>query len=187
MVKCQSPRKIIQENWQTIPSGLRMAGMPSHTGKDTLMSPPLSKKLKILFLSVGLIFLGTVLALEFQASSPKGKLEGGTLQKAEKSLDTRMGEKIHALNMTLKEQDHLPRDLFVSHEVRYEGQVFQATVDSEWATLPKRIKGQILKTILENYRNSRQQRMKETGEPTIIFLEGEKKVAVHTVLEDIIH
>jgi hypothetical protein len=149
--------------------------------------PPLSKALKVLFLSVGLIFLGTVLVLEFQASSPKGRIEGGTLQKAEKSLDNRMGEKIHALNMTLKEQEHLPKDLFISHQVRYEGQVFQATVDSEWDTLPKRIKGQILKTILENYRSSRQQRLKETGEPTIIFVEGNKKVAVHTILEDIIH
>lgn len=151
------------------------------------MSPPLSRKLKVLFLSVGLIFLGTVLVLELQASSPKGKLEGGSLQKAEESLDNRMGEKIHALNMTLKDQDHLKKDLFISHQVRYEGQVFQATVDSEWDTLSKRVKGQLLKTILENYRSSRQQRLKEPGEPTIIFIEGKKKVAVHTILEDILH
>lgn len=149
--------------------------------------PPLSKKVQIFFLSFGLFFLGTVLVLEFQASSPKGKLEGGTLQKAEESLDKRMGEKMHALNMTLKEQDHLPADLFTAHQVLYEGQVFRATVNPEWNTLSRREKQQILKTILESYRNSRQQRLKETGEPTVVFVEGDRKVAVHTVLEDIIH
>lgn len=97
-----------------------------------------------------------------------------------------MQQKIEALNHLLTSQNGLKGPLFLSGSVRYEGQVYQATVSSEWDTLPLRTKKLVLKTVLENYRNSRQQRLKQPGEPTIIFRENDKKVAVHTILEDII-
>jgi hypothetical protein len=145
------------------------------------------RTMKILFLSIGLIVLGSILFIEFEASAPKPRIEGGSLTKALDSLDERMKQKIHALNQTLMEKEGVKKPLFSGQSIRFEGQVFEANVTDAWDQLSKRQKELVLKVILENYRNSRQQRLKEYNEPTIIFVEDGRKVAVHTVLEDIIH
>ncbi len=145
------------------------------------------RMMKVLFLTIGLVVLGSILLIEFQASAPKPRIEGGSLSKALDSLDERMKEKIQALNKTLTEKEGLSKPLFSGQSIRFEGQVFEATVTDAWDRLPRRQKEMVLKVILENYRNSRQQRLKENNEPTIIFIENGRKVAVHTVLEDIIH
>ena len=145
------------------------------------------RMMKVLFLTIGLVVLGSILLIEFQASAPKPRIEGGSLSKALDSLDERMKQKIQALNRTLMEKEGLAKPLFSGQSIRFEGQVFQATVTDAWDRLPRRQKEIVLKVVLENYRNSRQQRLKENNEPTIIFIENGRKVAVHTVLEDIIH
>ena len=150
------------------------------------MERSLSKSIRIFFLATGLVVLSSILIIAFRVSGPHTKLEGDSLPKAIASLQGRMQQKIEALNHLLMSQNGLKGPLFLSGSVRYEGQVFQATVSSEWDTLPLRTKKLVLKTVLENYRNSRQQRLKQPGEPTIIFRENDKKVAVHTILEDII-
>ncbi|MCL4460362.1 MAG: hypothetical protein M1297_01435 [Nitrospirae bacterium] len=150
------------------------------------MERSLSKSLRIFFLATGLIVLSSILVIAFRVSGPHSKLEGNSLPKAIASLEKRMQQKIQAMNQLLTSQDGLKGPLFLSGSVRFEGQVFQATVSPEWETLPRHTKKLVLKTVLENYRTSRQQRLKQPGEPTIIFLENNKKVAVHTILEDII-
>ncbi len=150
------------------------------------MNRSLSRTLKIFFLGTGLVTLSGILIIAFKVSSPHSRLEGGTLPKALSSLSERMQQKTQALNQTLISQHSLKEPLFLNQSIRFEGQVFQADVSSSWNQLPLRTKKLILKTILENYRNSRQQRLKSVGEPTIIFIENNKKVAVHTILEDII-
>jgi hypothetical protein len=150
------------------------------------MERSLSKSIRIFFLATGLVVLSSILVIAFRVSGPHAKLEGNSLPNAIASLQERMNQKVDALNHLLISQNGLKGPLFLSGSVRFEGQVFQAIVSSEWEKLPLPSRKLVLKTVLENYRSSRQQRLKQPGEPTIIFLENNKKVAVHTILEDII-
>lgn len=150
------------------------------------MDRSISRQLKIFFLGTGLVAISGILVIAFEVSAPHSRLEGGSLPKALASLSERMEQKTRALNQTLISQNGLKEPLFLNQSIRFEGQVFQADISSAWDQLPLRTKKLILKTILENYRNSRQQRLKSPGEPTIVFMENNKKVAVHTILEDII-
>lgn len=151
------------------------------------MDRSVSRSFRIFFLATGLVVISGILIIAFRVSGPQSKLEGDSLPKAIQSLDRRMQQKMHAMNRMLVTQNGLKGPLFLTSSIRFEGQVFQTTVSPEWNALPRHTKKLILKTVLENYRSSRQQRLKQPGEPTIIFLEDNKKVAVHTILEDIIH
>ncbi|MHB1606416.1 MAG: hypothetical protein ACYC9S_10425 [Leptospirales bacterium] len=150
------------------------------------MDRSISRPLKIFFLGTGLVVISGVLIIAFNVSAPHSRIEGGSLPKAIASLSKRMEQKTQALNQTLISQNGLTEPLFLTQSIRFEGQVFQANVSNAWDHLPLATKKLILKTVLENYRNSRQQRLKSNSEPTIIFIENNKKVAVHTILEDII-
>lgn len=150
------------------------------------MNQSVSRTLKIFFLGTGLVVISGILIIAFRVSAPHSRIEGGSLPKAIASLSERMKQKTNALNQTLISQHDVQEPLFLSQSIRFEGQVFQANVSNAWSHLPIGTKKIILKTILENYRNSRQQRLKSNSEPTIIFIENDKKVAVHTILEDII-